>query len=147
MHRKQAQGQGSHESREPKVSPDVMRPYRVLHGQTQGSHESQNSGYFTKKRPGLARSENKHRSKVSRCMRTCTESKHSVEGLTSHETPGPRESETLSGLAWTECKHRVNARVTRPWESRVMRPWLACTESKHRVECFTRHETPGSHES
>ena len=28
-----------------------------------------------------------------------------------------------------------------------MRPWLTCTECKHRVEGLTSHETPGSHES
>ena len=66
MHRKQAKGQGSHESREPRVS-QVMRPYRV----SQQQNASTGSRFSGVMRPrGL----------------TSRESLDRVKGLTSHET-------------------------------------------------------------
>ena len=82
MHRKQAQDEGSHESRDNGVS----RVMRI------GSHESLEP-------MGLMSQETLRYHELGDPGVAWTECNHRVKGLTSHEA--------LSGLEWTECKHRV----------------------------------------
>ena len=85
MHRKQAQCQGSHESRDPGVSR-VLRSYTYGFACIESKHRIK----------GLTRCHESHESQdrgVSRLMRPHSAScMHRVKGLTKHEPAGSHES-------------------------------------------------------